>query len=219
MKNIPALWGIVFTLVPFTVPTVFADPATVNQCEKGDAQVCYETALKLIKDDGLENIQEALNYLSKGCDNGYAPSCALGGSLALSAVKDVDMAFSLFKKGCAMNHGKSCFHLAQLYKDGRGTPANLIAAADSYNKACDSGEGEACVNLGIMYIGGAGVVQNFKQANIALTKACDLKIGSGCAALGQMYERGDGTDKDRVKALELYKKGCELGFKSVCNRK
>lgn len=206
--------GTLFSLNSFATPI---DELSA-QCEKGNGQSCYDAGIALIREKGIENNQSAVDFFSKGCDNGQADSCALGGSLVNSTVKDDDLSFSLYKKGCAMNHGSSCFHLAQFYKEGKGTPANLIAAADSYNKACNAGEGEACVNLGIMYIGGAGVVQNYKQAQIVLTRACDLKVGAGCAALGQMYEKGDGTEVDMQKARLFYKKGCELGFSSSCSR-
>ena len=133
-------------------------------------------------------------------------------------IKNYTQAFKLAAKGCDGGDMEACTSLGVLYFEGKGVKQNGAKALELYDKACESGEKYGCNwAAGLYYSGKAGVKKNFAKARSYAIKACELDVDWACYGLGNMYANGEGGAKDEAKALDLLEKACSLDLGVGCN--
>jgi TPR repeat protein len=57
----------------------------------------------------------------------------------------------LLDRGCDGGDATACAAVAELHRQGRGTPRNLARALTQYNRACEAKVTAACVEAGHLY--------------------------------------------------------------------
>ncbi|MGB1017215.1 MAG: tetratricopeptide repeat protein, partial [Nannocystaceae bacterium] len=103
----------------------------------------------------------------------------------------------------------SCLRLADLYRDGKGGPKDLKAAAEYYEKSCELDLKEACERR-------FELARDQGDTDVALTfatQACEGGRPYGCMAAGPMLVAAG----KREEAIASFEKGCELGEAGSCS--
>jgi TPR repeat protein len=88
------------------------------------------------------------------------------------------------------------FDLAQLYRFGKGIPADLALAFGWYAKAAAQGHGYAQYNLGVMYEYGQGTPRDLAEARAWYGRAAAQNIAGSEAAV-QRLDRGEAPSDRR----------------------
>jgi len=104
--------------------------------------------------------------------------------------------FRLWSLACQGN-ATAQFDLAQLYRLGRGIPADPHLAFTWYEKAAGQGHGYAQYNLAVMYEFGEGTPQDLAQARAWYGRAAAQNIAGSRAAL-QRLDRKSTSSKERA---------------------
>jgi len=100
-----------------------------------------------------DNFELFINEAKKACFKGHAMSCQLIGeyhSVGAPANKNHFEANKYFAKGCELNVGTSCAHLAYAYANGFGIRQDTMTAWELYGKACDLGSQDGCTAYAAM---------------------------------------------------------------------
>lgn len=162
------------------------------------------------------------------CAGGNVEACYRDGMAATSAARpQFGEARKSFSTACLggnaptskAHHGPSCFELAQLVRDARGGPKDLVRAADLFGIACKEGVARACVDHGLALYNGDGVKENAARAVELFTPACTAEPNdaTACKALGDAFAAGKGVEKkDEDRALELYQMACKTQNAEAC---
>lgn len=110
---------------------------------------------------------------------------------------------------CSGGVRESCLAVAQLKKEGKYAPLDLVEAAKGFGHACDLGLSSGCSSLAEFAQSGGGT---------ALEQSCGAGDGVSCFLLGYIRNRGLGVAKDDNMALEFFSKSCSSGFPRGCSR-
>lgn len=131
--------------------------------------------------------------------------------------QDDHMAVRMFRLGCDLDDGYSCFYLAQAYRGARGVQPNQSEELLMFTRACELDVGAACRDAGDLYTTGfGGMPPDGSTAGLWYQMGCDAKDGASCASAGLWYERGDMFGVDNQKAQALFKQACDLGSGRGC---
>lgn len=139
-----------------------------------------------------------------------------------------------YEKACHSHHGlgrgKSCFHLAELYRHADRVEQNLSKSLKLYEKTCNIGLQKGCTHAGILHEEGQGVEKSLHKAKQFYRKGCGseaVKIrlskeyiapdSEACYRLGKFYEYGINVKQDRQEAARLYKVACKRDFLQGCS--
>lgn len=198
-----------------------------KECNKGNAESCYQLGEFYSKKDGAITTKEGqknqtltTKYYTKACDLGMKKGCeAMGKRLfafgALLAQGKIPLAEPTLREGCnKFNNSSACALLGDLFRTGNIVKKNIAEAEVYLKKSCNLDDGLGCVSLAFLYS------EDKKDTFTAfeyLKKSCDLNDGTGCAFLGFAYALGKGVVQDTQDALFYFKKSCDLGNGKGCH--
>jgi len=107
----------------------------------------------------------------------------------------------------------SQYHLALMYRDGKGTAQSSFKELYWYQQAAKQGFRPAIFNLGAMYFEGNGIKRDVETGLTYLHWAHSLEYPPATEALGRIYVHGkNGAKKDIKKGLTYLKKGANEGM-------
>lgn len=200
-------------------------------CDLGDADGCYELALKRPNDRrGAAAYQQA-------CDGGNALACTNLGWMyerGQGVALDTELGARLYERGCAGSpctgpNNLGCVNLGRLYRDGVGVKKDGAAATRLFRDVCgrkpregddeDAGNiARSCSLAGTAFLFGEGVPRNIPQALTLLEKGCAAADTFGCYNLGVIYDNGDDVPQDKTRAAGYYQRACDHGDSEACGR-
>ncbi len=120
-------------------------------------------------------------------------------------------AFAQVRELAGQGHVKSCFLLACMYRDGRGTSVNQAEYVAWLYRAAEGGMAEAQHYMGYLYANGEGVAQDYAAAAYWRTLAAEQGVIESQRSLAAQYWEGAGVPKDESAAAYWYTKAAELG--------
>ena len=120
------------------------------KCDAGDAKACVLAGTLMLRSGGDERADEALEILKKGCELGDPDGCYRAGVIVNTDENrthaSASIAEALYAKGCALDHGPSCFNQsASIYarwSDASGE--EVFLHGELVIKACEKGYERAC---------------------------------------------------------------------------
>lgn len=175
------------------------------QCEKGNAESCYNFALGLKKD------KAAVPFHKKACEGGVGDACGF------LVGDDPQEAIRFAKMGCDLGSGFSCSMMAIAY-DNKNDAKGAFRANE---RACALGEALACKDASLALIEGAGTKKDIARGLELMARTCqggppDWRAAI-CVDLAEMLSSGEnGVPKDPARAIALAKKACDADG-SVCS--
>lgn len=194
-------------VVEVTLVPVDERPFLDKACAAGNLDACFRGAWLFWSRDHPE--PHALELFTSACTTGAAEACAYEGLILSDAAERASEAVKALERGCGLDSGAGCAHLAFLYATGKGVAKDDRRAAALYRKSCDLGDAQGCYNAGLMADEGRGVRQDVAHAAADYDEACELGSSTACTNLGFLYENGRGVPKDRPLARALYQRGCD----------
>jgi TPR repeat protein len=145
---------------------------------------------KLAAEQGSEDAQNALRYLSK---------------------KRQQIALERERQLAKQGNADAQYNLGVMYNEGQGVPEDDNAAFKWYTLAAEQGNAGAQVILGLIYDNGRGVPQDDKTAVKWYTLAAEQGDVYSQYNLGVMYEGGWGVPKDDKTAVKWYRLAAKQG--------
>jgi TPR repeat protein len=93
-----------------------------------------------------QNINKAIFYFKKACDNGIIEGCYDLGLLydGDKNMRDFKKASIYFEKACDKHNDRACYYLGLAYKEGKGVEQDAIKAKGYLKKSCELGNSFAC---------------------------------------------------------------------------
>jgi TPR repeat protein len=149
-------------------------------CDNREAASCDQLA-RLSSTGGpgvVVNASAARTLATRGCELGYAASCALLGSMDDKSW-DVAKLDAYYGDLCEKGHRDSCWSLARSYYDGLRQEPVEGRAHELFLRACDLSHARACFESGRWEMDHGG------QADAAASlfgKACSLGDAAACSA-------------------------------------
>ncbi len=154
----------------------------------------------------------ALALGKKLCKNGDGVSCSKIAELYRRGIgiahrsQNSNIATNLYKKGCSLKDGESCYFLGNVeYRNKR-----YKKALEKYKQGCILGYDTSCIETGKIY---QYKKRDNKSASEYFKKGCDIKNADGCFYLAAIYE-----DSNKEMAKKFYKKACKLKHRVACMR-
>jgi uncharacterized caspase-like protein len=163
--------------------------------------------------DKTRDYLQALRYLAKAADAGYAPAQANLGVLFATGhgvVKDMPRAYELFSKAVAGGVPGAISNLGAMYAAGDFVKKDEARALELYQQAIEAGDPFALTQTGLMYFYGKGTPRDYNAAAEYFQQAADLSDGFSLKFLAIMYERGLLGAPDPVKASELRRRAVQV---------
>jgi uncharacterized protein len=186
----------------------------------GDDQAQLAVAINFEegKDTNADAVEAAKWYRQAALQGNMDAQYRLARLVAKGAkglTKNQDMAFKLFVSAASGGQAEAQNALGEIYRQGRGVPADFAKAAEWYRKAAQANYAPAQNSLGILYLDGKGVTRDLNEAARHFELAANQGDGWGLNNLGGMYEMGWGVAKDPAKAATLYKQAAAKGIGSA----
>lgn len=146
-------------------------------CAAKNGKACVALGRALLKgtDGQTQNVEAAIGALEQGCNAKESKGCHLAG-MELGKQDKFRKSRKLFKKGCALEHGESCF-----MKGSSAMPGSKKWRA-FHAKVCAMKSAKACFAMGTIYKSGIGL-KGGKDPALAKEwygKACALGMRAGC---------------------------------------
>jgi TPR repeat protein len=207
-------------------------------CKAGNSVSCENPAELYRKGFSRDSgVVKLLVEIEKSCERGNKRSCPVAAYQYYSfityiAPDDHALAGRLFRKGCDLGDGVSCWNLADFIKTGfGGLRKDKKEAKEMYERAarvfqydCERGDGDACRALAEQYGSGKGVALDTAEMERLNQKGCDLGSPRACSDLAYAYSEGEnGVRKDSKRAYEfkqrevvLLEKACNEGKTHEC---
>jgi TPR repeat protein len=162
-----------------------------------------------------QDMAEALRLLQRSSQAGYAPAFdALGLMHEYGAhsnnVQDMDMAASMYRKGCHWVRASAAAAAAPSQPGSSGIASAAAAAAAAsaaalQGSAGDRADPEACYHLGLLQAYGRGMPQDYRGAVATLQRASALSPGGvhapSALLLARLHANGQGVPVDYHAAL------------------
>ena len=141
-------------------------PLLRNAVLANDPAAEYELGARYAEGRGLQqNMPEAVRWLERAADAGFAPAQFRLASLNEKGdglKKDIQAARRLYIAAAGKGHAKAMHNLAVLYAEGVDGKPDYKAASEWFRKAASHGVTDSQYNLAILFARGIGV-----QANLA----------------------------------------------------
>lgn len=120
-----------------------------------------------------------------------------------------------------INIANAQFHLAQMYRCGKGETQSSENAVLWYRRAAENGFTDAWYYLGTFYYKGDGIPQSYEEAFACFTRSLevgddDLHIETAQYLLGEMHLKGQGVPASTEKAITWFCKAAEQGSAEAC---
>lgn len=214
--------------------------------DRGYPQAQYQLGIAYREGRGVaDNDAEALSWLEKSGDLGYAPAqLALGNWYdAPGARHNPDAAKLWFERALAKRSGEAKAHfieeealrtapkrrdlpvkdwdardqfvMARAYAAGDGVPKDPEQAAAWYRLAASQLLPPAQREAGLAYLAGNGVAKDEAEAATWLALAAEQGDAEATAALAGLYAAGRGVPRDADKAFLLYRTAADAGIVSA----
>ena len=109
-------------------------------------QRCLECALRAHADPA--DVQQAVGYFSRGCEEGDSRSCSILGVMyenGRGVPRDRSQALALYRYACMHGNDESCVNLGRMVERGDGDLAGAVVA---YEVACAHRHAAGCFHLG-----------------------------------------------------------------------
>lgn len=190
-------------------------------CEGGKAISCHRVAEMYEEGLGVpEDRAMSMKYDLMGCEGGIADIClVLGMKYEIKYLTDEDpntrdKTLEIFRKGCSLKGGASCYHAGKFSIDAFKEP-DYSQAMTFYKKACDLGESRGCTALDDLYAQGHTINKRYEGFAKKLAKECRDGDGRACYNLGAVYAKDIGDYKAKL-VRKYYEKACDLGDGQGC---
>jgi hypothetical protein len=141
--------------------------------------------------------------------------------------RDRPRAAALYARACDGGYAPACETLASNASVGRGTPRDVVSAADRLTRGCDLGDASCCQALASAHAAGRGVARDGAKALALARRACDLSrsdartywtAGPPCEWMATALETGQGLPQDTALSLELRQAACDRDEAGSCLR-
>jgi len=99
---------------------------------------------------------------------------------------DFETAWFRFRLLADKGEARAQFNIGQLYREGKGVPADSVLAAQWYEKAARQGHALAQYNLGYLFEVGQGVTQDVLEARRWYSAAARQNLPVAIAALDRI---------------------------------
>jgi len=158
---------------PAGQPTTKAVPAAIGPVlgaavASNDPAAEYELGARYSEGRGVrQDLQEAVRWLERAADAGFAPAQFRLASLnekGEGLKKDLPAARRLYLAAAGQGHAKAMHNLAVLYAEGIDDKPDYKAAAQWFRKAAGYGVADSQYNLAILYARGIGVQSNLAES-------------------------------------------------------
>ncbi len=106
-----------------------------------------------------------------------------------------------YRAAADRNYAPAQYNLALAYSDGRGTPADWVAAARWYHRAALQGLVPAIINLAILYEKGDGVGRSLPDAYAWYRIGGERGDTTGTKRAGELFGMMSDPDKKRAEAV------------------
>src|SRR4249920_2149712 len=119
---------------------------------------------------------------------GSSGAPALQAESALRA-GDFERAADLLEQRAQAGDAEAQYHLASLFRSGRGVAHDDALAFRWMKAAAEKGHAKAQFNLGKMYLAGRGIAANTREARVWLAKAAAQGLAEAAALSSRLAER------------------------------
>ena len=178
----------------------------LKAARQNDAEAQYQTYLLYVEnlsiyndEDYVDMMVEAIDYLRKSANQGYAPAIANLGFMFEFHDQNYYAAFKCYKDAAERSYPPAFMSLGDCYCWGKGTVQNLPEAERYYQLALENGYPMAYVRLGLC----AQIKQDFTKARTYFEEAIKLDIPQAYNEMAYLYAWGNGVQKDMPKAFDL----------------
>jgi len=184
-----------------------------------------------------DDIREAIKWITKASDQGYAPAQnELGNLYSMNKVhaeddkeihgsfpnkKAIDKAIELYRKAAKQGYANAEENLANAYASGKvgehwgmtegKAEADMKEAFAWHQKAADQGYALAQFSLGECYKKGEGVEKDVSKAVEWYTKSAEQGNFWAQSSLGDAYLNGQGVEKSIPDAIKWFDKAGKQG--------
>lgn len=118
-------------------------PLLEASCVDLDLQSCILSAKILAHQDGKIAQAKTLKAIQKACEYGDFPSCESLGHFFLNTGKTIQ-GIQIFRQGCQRGDPTLCFHLGEIFIQGKYLTPNQNQAYRFFEKSCYGGEIRGC---------------------------------------------------------------------------
>ncbi len=192
--------------------------ACKEQCTKGNAESCYNAALKLATGSELGGPREgaATPLFQEACRGKIGDACTWLGAIYFSGWPylkyghDAQLqAFDYWKKGCDLLSPGACYHEAL-----SDEALDVAGRAAFFRRGCDLGDNASCLTYAEICLLGRGVPKNPSEGVRRYAALCDAGDKKGCEGLLDTYQNNAAV-KDPAKAEAAKRRACARGVKLV----
>ncbi len=144
----------------------------------------------------------------------YSPVLAFGEDVKKSQTQqNPNETFKEIEADAVRGLAEAQFHLATLFRDGKGTAKSSTKELYWYQQAVKQSYRPAIFNLGVMYFEGNGIKRDVETGLTYLHWAQSLDYAPATEALGRIYVHGkNGAPKDVQKGISYITKGANEGM-------
>ena len=212
------------------------------ECEKGNANACYEVAFSLYEGKNIAKDDiGAFLFFKKACEKKLDNACVAQAQMLENGVgtkKDTQTALYLYENFCKKGNVLSCVGAERMYlsqnknkkrlseiraflckngKDeyceGKNVTLENKKAIAKLDKDCKNGHKESCEILVNLYFKATGTKENIDSAIFYTDRLCKLDVETSCRNLAIIYQ----GQKDIENAKNYYARACAMGDKISCN--
>lgn len=119
---------------------------------------------------------------------------------------------ALFRQAAELGHLNAMRALVDIYGEGRGTPRDLVAAAEWARKSAAGGCMKGKTMLAIAYQHGRGVPADLPVAVALYREAAEAGDPVAQHNLGLRHARGEGVGVSRSEAARWFQRAADQGF-------
>lgn len=185
---------------------------TLTEAEAGNPVAQFNLALAYQSGNSVDkDLALAEAWYEKSAALGHPPAQI---NLAWLRAEQGDQAaaMQLYLQAAEQGELIAQLEVADRYRDGIGTAADLTLAADWYQRAADQGHAGAMFALANLYATGAGVPRDYARAAELFRGAAERGEVQAHCNLGRLYaEGGPGLERNDARALECFRAGAFQG--------
>jgi len=153
---------------------------------------------------------QAFRMLEKASEGGHAVAM-VNYAVMLGERGDPATAFALYQNAAATGNILAAYNLGVAYRDGVGTSADGVLAAQWFERASVAKDNLGAFNLAVMLDEGTQVPEDDRKAAQFYKLAADRGNIDAMVNLGLMLENGEGMKADPVAATAMFTKAAEKG--------
>ncbi|KAJ3365247.1 hypothetical protein GGF32_009752 [Allomyces javanicus] len=187
----------------------WADRARAPQGEPRAFSVlgfCYATGFGV-----RHNASRAIWYYRQAALRGETTVMyQLGQCFATGPAPNFALAHTWYRRAARAGNALAANALGFMYKDGRGVPRDLTAAASWFRRSAEFGNAESQCILGKMLSVGAGIPRQLDEAFKWLLSAAEQKEVGAMVFVGNAYQYGLGVRENAVEAVWWYVRAAKL---------